>query len=399
MTQPHSPKKIATLVPTYVTKFQCLGKECPDTCCTGWNVTIDRKTYKLYKSVDLKNLKEQLKNYVHRNRKNSNENDYAYIEMQGEDRSCPFLSDSLCSIQLKTGERYLSNTCATFPRRTTHMAGATEQTLSLSCPEAARLALLDPEALKLIECNLEIRPNTIEKIDFSYPIFLNSLLFARAAILNILKNHKYKTHELLVIIILFLEEFDLKIKIKDEGGIMRLIEETLENVKSFSFPSFQSSSRFHQNQIQICIEIFRLKSDFIRSKFFASIAQHADGAASLHESYVRGLDIIRRNSDIEDIIFRNYCVHEIFQSKIPCVSESSASQLGNIVVNFYLIKTVLAIALGSNTIHDEKYLAVSLIKDFTKGYQHDNSFRAAIVELVNRMNWKSIEKIQTLLLV
>lgn len=398
MTQPHSPKKIATLVPNYVTKFQCLGKECPDTCCAGWNVAIDRKTYKLYKSIDLKNLKEQLKNYVHRNRKNSTENDYAYIEMQGEDRSCPFLSDSLCSIQLNAGEQYLSNTCATFPRRTTHMEGATEQTLSLSCPEAARLALLDPEALQLTECNLVIRPDTIEKIDFSYPHFTNILVFARAAILNILKDHKYKIHELLAILILFLEEFDIKIKSKDDGDITILIEETLKNINSFSFPSFQPSSKYHLNQIQICLELFKFKSDFTTSKFFASIAQHACSGASLQESYVRGLDIIKRNSDVENIILRNYCAHEIFQSKIPCVAGASASQLGGIIVNFYLIKTVMAISLGSNTVHEVNNFAISLIKDFSKGYQHDSAFRSAIVELVSRMNWKSIERIHPLLL-
>jgi lysine-N-methylase len=399
MTQAHCPKNIATLVPSYVTKFQCLGKECPDTCCAGWTVSIDRKSYKLYQSINVEMLKDKLKKFVHRNRKSASESNYAYIEMQGCNNSCPLLVDKLCSIQLEKGERHLSNTCATFPRRTTHMAGTTEQTLSLSCPEAARLALLDPEALELTQSVLEIRPSTVENLEFSQPRISDLLVLARAAILTILKDEKYQIHELLTIIIIFLEEFNTRVKNQDQDGARVLIQETVEGVRSFSFPLFESSSKFHQNQIQICLELFRFKENFSESKFFSSLATHAQNGASLEESYVRGLASMKNNPTIQNIILRNYCAHEIFQSKIPCVTGDAAGQLGAIIVNFYLIKTVMAISLGSCKPHEETDLAVTLIKDFTKGYQHDSYFRSAITELINRMNWKNIERVQSLLIV
>ena len=34
--------------PDYITNFKCIGKECIDSCCTGWNIEIDKDTYKNY---------------------------------------------------------------------------------------------------------------------------------------------------------------------------------------------------------------------------------------------------------------------------------------------------------------------------------------------------------------
>ena len=48
---------------------------------------------------------------------------------------------NLCSIQKRFGEDYLPDTCQTFPRRRVDFDEINVKTLSLSCPEAARLCL------------------------------------------------------------------------------------------------------------------------------------------------------------------------------------------------------------------------------------------------------------------
>lgn len=61
-----------------------------------------------------------------------------------EDNACPFLAhDRLCSIQKEHGEGHLSLTCSQYPRSFKTIDGVREQTLLLSCPEAARLVLQD----------------------------------------------------------------------------------------------------------------------------------------------------------------------------------------------------------------------------------------------------------------
>ena len=70
---------------------------------------------------------------------------YASIHSPGG--RCAFLADGLCSIQQRLGGDYLGQTCATFPRILNIIGNRTERSLDLSCPEAARLALLDPKPM------------------------------------------------------------------------------------------------------------------------------------------------------------------------------------------------------------------------------------------------------------
>jgi lysine-N-methylase len=50
----------------------------------------------------------------------------------------------LCRIHTELGAEYLSETCANYPRIAHSIDGIEEQALALSCPEAARLVLLNP---------------------------------------------------------------------------------------------------------------------------------------------------------------------------------------------------------------------------------------------------------------
>jgi hypothetical protein len=68
------------------------------------------------------------------------------------DQHCVFLSEEkMCKIQLKYGEQYLSNTCAMYPRQINAVGSGVEKSAAMSCPEAARLALLNPEGIEFLE--------------------------------------------------------------------------------------------------------------------------------------------------------------------------------------------------------------------------------------------------------
>ncbi len=42
---------LESLHPLYAKKFRCIGAECEDVCCRGWEVTIDKETYRKYESL------------------------------------------------------------------------------------------------------------------------------------------------------------------------------------------------------------------------------------------------------------------------------------------------------------------------------------------------------------
>jgi lysine-N-methylase len=65
--------------------------------------------------------------------------------------TCPLLSpDLLCSVHAEHGEDALPRVCHTYPRGLVRTGHEVSMFLSLGCPEAARLALADPEAMDMV---------------------------------------------------------------------------------------------------------------------------------------------------------------------------------------------------------------------------------------------------------
>lgn len=146
----HSPVAQA---PGYLAQFRCVGSACPENCCTGWSVSIDKPSYQRYREVRSEPLAGTLRTHLVRSPQGDGKH-YAEIRMQ-PDGACPFLdSQRLCSIQAQLGEQALSRTCSQYPRLYGQDAQAFQVHASLSCPEAARLALSDPAALDPVQITL-----------------------------------------------------------------------------------------------------------------------------------------------------------------------------------------------------------------------------------------------------
>lgn len=131
--------------PRYAEEFRCIGSICEDNCCKAWDVRLDRATYDRYQLIPVETLVGQtVQRSVVRMPEPRGERAYARI-LLNESLECPFLTEEKwCGIQQTLGEEALSPTCKTYPRieRETP-AGRLETTLHLSCPEAARLVLLE----------------------------------------------------------------------------------------------------------------------------------------------------------------------------------------------------------------------------------------------------------------
>lgn len=136
---------LRALRPHYAKDFRCIGPDCEDTCCQGWDVVIDQDAYEDFQSVP--NLKLKVKEHLVVIA-SATPSEYARVQLTPS-HTCPFLSDErLCSIQTEYGERYLPDICATYPRATQKIDGLRETSLLLACPEAARLVLLNPDLVQ-----------------------------------------------------------------------------------------------------------------------------------------------------------------------------------------------------------------------------------------------------------
>ena len=126
-------------VPEYIQDFKCIGKDCIDSCCVGWNIKIDKVTYKKYKNSTNKEIKSISQNSLVKDNLKSNIN---YGKLVNENNRCPFLTkEKLCNAFKLMGQESLSIGCSTYPREITIFDKIGFISGSLSCPEIARLCL------------------------------------------------------------------------------------------------------------------------------------------------------------------------------------------------------------------------------------------------------------------
>ena len=162
----------------YYKKFSCTGSACPDTCCAGWQIQIDPGSLKRYRHMKGP-VGNRLKNEINwRNR--------TFRQYGGR---CAFLNDeNLCDLYLEGGgEKAFCRTCRTYPRHIEEFEGLREISLSLSCPAAAELILLDRTPVRFLHAE-DDRPDE-EYPDFDFFLF-TKLEDARGLMLQILQNRK-----------------------------------------------------------------------------------------------------------------------------------------------------------------------------------------------------------------
>ncbi len=124
--------------PHYYGKFRCIADKCRHSCCVGWEIGIDAKTYDIYKGI------EEILSTV-----TVCEDGPCFALC--EDGRCPHLSeDGLCKIILSHGESYLSEICRNHPRFFHPVGkGRMEAGLGIVCEEACRLLLTNEEPFSL----------------------------------------------------------------------------------------------------------------------------------------------------------------------------------------------------------------------------------------------------------
>ena len=98
-------------------------------------------------------------------------------------------AEDLCQIQVEYGAGYLSRVCSTFPRTALTIDNFKETTLTLSCPEAARLVLNSPDLFAenraaSVYMNWDERPGAqTSLVNYVWPL--------REFTVKLLRNRKY----------------------------------------------------------------------------------------------------------------------------------------------------------------------------------------------------------------
>ncbi len=162
--------------PNYYDKFHCTADKCEATCCAGWQIVIDEKSLERY-------AKEQSAyGKVLHDRVDWEEG----VFKQDTCKRCAFLNpDNLCDMYKHLGEESLCVTCTNYPRHIEEFENIREITLSISCPEVARIILAQKEPVSFMEEETLSEEEEFEDFD---PFLFSYLEDARKIMLGILQN-------------------------------------------------------------------------------------------------------------------------------------------------------------------------------------------------------------------
>lgn len=397
-----------TLVPHYMQEFACIGSACEDSCCVGWKVNIDEDTYKKYRQVRDADLTFRLQKRVTRNRSTPSEQNFAKIKMD-KDGNCPMLNEEkLCSIQVKLGEDYLSNTCATYPRTTNNVNDVLERSATVSCPEIARLALLNPNGIDFDEI---VEPRSTRyglipelhtadrKNEASAKKYLWEL---RIFTIQVLQNRNYSLSDRLILLGMFYQKAHQLEETGEVDQIPQIISSYTNIIDDGTLRDDLAAVPAKQYiQLQLMKEVVdsRFKAGIQSKRFLECYSEMLRGLGYITNE---DLSVVPDNyneayetyfkpfMDEHEYILENYLVNYVFKNLFPFTS--SHGMFDNyvmMVVHYALIKLLL---IGTGSFHKglTTEQAVKVIQSYSKMFEHNPLMLRRLFNLLKESGYTTI---------
>ena len=122
--------------PDYYKEFVCTGSACRDNCCAaGWQIAIDEESLNMYKNME-GDIGVRIRNSI----------DWKTGLFEQYEHKCALLNENgLCDVYCDAGEDKMCVLCQRYPRHYEEYENLREISLSISCPEAARIVLTRKE--------------------------------------------------------------------------------------------------------------------------------------------------------------------------------------------------------------------------------------------------------------
>lgn len=322
----------AMLVPEYIKDFQCIGPNCEDHCCQGWLITVDKRSFFALKEVKNPSLAPKIKESIIKNRKAEKitERDfYAKIKINQQNSCCKlFTEDKLCSIHKELGENYLPNTCYIYPRYTKQLFGLYQQSLSFSCPEAARKGLLNKEPMQFIEKTIRVRSDLVETRTLSDSQDIELANEIRFFCINLLQYRSMPLWQRLVILGYFCEQGD-KLRAENKGlETNKLIESITGSLATSEWEDlFKVISSDIEKQINTSFCLMVLKIDSNAEYYKKIVNLTFDGLNTSQEKlparYYAALELgAGQFCQDHEYIMENFLVNEVFTTGFPLLTKN-----------------------------------------------------------------------------
>jgi lysine-N-methylase len=412
------PKPVKRLQPRSYHAFRCIGAACEDTCCVGWIVNVDKGTYENYRSCDDAELGPRLHELVTINTDSSSDDNFARIALNGP--ACPFLAEGLCAIQKKLGEEYLSMMCSAYPRVMNVLDDVLQRSLDLSCPEAARIVLLDPNPMRFDEeegpphdprlGHLSVLRTTDAESAKPYTHFRK----IRAFVISLLQYRAYPLSKRLVILGSLCDQLQEMTTTGRNGETPEVLDAYRDGVDRDLFgEAIKSHQPQPAAQLELVLELIvgRISSDFTAPRLLACYQKFMQAMEWTAESSMT--DIGRRYAAAHSQYFQpfltrhqhmleHYLVSYVHRTLFPLGPQESTRGLSVhhvantireqclLMMAYYAI--VQTLLIGMAAWHKTEFgagHAIQLIQSFTKAFEHSTSFPERALKILAEKGMQS----------
>lgn len=401
----HPTKTLTALLPRYVTRFACIGDRCEDNCCSGWLVTLDKKTYRAYRESKHPVLGKLFEKHVKRHRAGADDEQYGKIELDPGTKQCPMMDDGLCSVQKQHNASYLSTTCFNYPRQTRRFAGQVEQALVLSCPEAARQALLHEDAFEFEQASVMLRADSIAPTTLVPGLGAELMSEVRIFCLQLMRTRELALWERLAILGVFCESLGKAMAEGHQARVPSLLQEFATLVEQGSMiEALRELQPNYEAQARVFAAIFAEKgfisSSSVQSRMLLTVARNlgADDSGytspqALVSSYRRGLQRLDEALAGAPYLLENYLLNEMFMMLFPFDGTSPFDCYLQLVSRFGLLRLILAARCNVDGEVPGTDVLVDTVHDYCRRFQHDKLFSRRVNSSLHDSGWASLDRL------
>ena len=394
------------LKPVYYGDFKCIANKCIDSCCIGWRVDIDKKSYKKYKKVNGE-FSKKINESIVRNR--SSNTDLQYGKMKLNNNRCKMLNeDNLCNLYITLGEKYLCNTCKMYPREIKKYGDVYERNLSMSCPEVARYIINMKE-----QFSFNMEEENLSELDKNY-IFNNK---QDEKLYNLLWESRILAME-----VIQFKEIDLWKRVVFLKLIVDKVQNRIDESNYNNYLELLNILRSEITNINVINSLDNIPVALdIKLKFIQSILQAKNNQGSSNEKYSNLieeynalfeqvntdeniLDSIEKkekefNTYLKDKenILENLLIYLIYTYFMEALNTKDVNKaVTKIIINYVMIKTFLLARYNKNNkeLKEEDFVEVFYI--FSRVVEHNSVFLNELYKNIKEAGYDNINYVTIL---
>ena len=397
------------LTPKYVTQFRCSGGECPDTCCMGWTISVDKDTFHDYRRVTHPALKPLIKTHLVQLDKGSVANHGKFNLIPATSHCGMHTAQGLCSVQDNLGEDALSDTCFIYPRSVFKVGDRFEQCLTLSCPEAARLALTQDDAFEFVTSEFTSRQATTAELAPVHGFDAHAMDEVRVLCIQLFQTPALTITDRLMLLGWLCSQLDGLMASNSQAHALEVVAELTDLVESGGLRDTVAQLVSHP---EIAANVFSILFGNPVGKGASAHQRQVVGWVTdglgfdekggveqsiLEERYLSGLAHLQANAALLDQILSRYLLNDLLREVFPWGRSSPVGHFRRLLTRYGILRLMLAgVAAAKNGPLDQNIL-VQVTQVFCRLYQHNDQFAKQADHLLTSAEWDQVDRLYTLL--